>query len=116
MAAKCPKCGCEPGEADKTCPKCGAPVGIKPATETIRKVSTAVMTVGAALVVLDFLSVIRTYVGTLLIGIGFIIYAFYQRDLARLSGEKKTLIFSIVIGVIATAAGVAFLILDLIRA
>ncbi len=116
MAAKCPKCGGELGASDKTCPKCGTPAGTTPATEMIRKASTAVMTVGAALVVLDFLGVVRTYVGTLLIGIGFLIYAFYQRDLARVSGEKKTLILSIVIGIIATAAGIAFLVVDLIRA
>ena len=111
--AKCPKCGAEISSSDKACPKCGAAVGNK---QILKTVSNAVMAVGGVLVILDLFGVIQTYIGTLLIGIGFLIHAVFQRDVARETGEKKALIFSIVFGVIITIAGVAYLILDIIRA
>ncbi len=112
--AKCPKCGAEISSSDKACPKCGAAVGNK---QILKTVSNAVMAVGVVLVILDLFGVIQTYIGTLLIGIGFLMYAvFFQRDVARETGEKKVLILSIIFGGIITIAGVAYLILDIIKA
>jgi uncharacterized membrane protein YvbJ len=87
MADKCPKCGGALKSSDKTCPKCGAAIGGNQATERIKTVSTAVMTVGAVLIVLDLLDVMKTYVGSLLVGIGFFIYYFYLR---KKSQEDET--------------------------
>ena len=114
--AKCPKCGAEISSSDTACPKCGAAVGKKQTAQTLKMVSNAVMAVGAVLVILDLFGVIQTYIGTLLIGIGFLIHAVFQREVARETGEKKALIFSIIFGVIITIAGVAYLILDIIKA
>ncbi len=122
MSAKCPKCGKDIDSSDKTCPSCGTSVGQgfsnMPASVKLRNLSTVVVLMGSALVILDFLNVARTYVGTLVIGIGFILYAFSQRRKARedASVEKKTLVLSFVFGGLVALVGIVFLVLDLIKA
>ncbi len=118
MAAKCPKCGGDlSGAADNTCPACGANVSqnSKPSYEKIKTASTAVMVVGCVLVFLDFFGVLKTYIGTLILGIGFLISFFYLRQKGRVTGssDKKAMILTLIIGLFITIAGIVFIYLDM---
>ena len=119
MAAKCPKCGGEIGASDKTCPSCGAAVrqrfGNRPASEKLKTVSSAVMLIGIALLMLEFLSETKTYVGPILLGVGFVINGLSQLKKAKEenSDNKRMPMIIIAIGILIMAAGVVFLIMDL---
>ena len=119
MAEKCPQCDSDMTQADGKCPNCGSSArraankGVS--AETLRSVSSAVMLLGSALLILDFLKVAKTYVGAIVLGIGFLLNGLAQMKKARAEKAEslKVPVIIIAAGVFVILAGFLFLYLDL---
>ena len=119
MAVKCPKCGGEISSLEKACPKCGASTprmsAEKPVSAKLKSLSSLVLIIGSILLIIDFFDIAKTYVGTLVLGIGFIISGLAQRQKNKEENldEKKTLVLMLVLGIFILLCGFVFLYLDL---
>lgn len=117
----CPKCKKSVTDTDKTCPHCGANVSLSlfskeaPLSRKLHNLSTLIMAISAALLIVEIADIAKTYVGGILLGIGFLLEGVAQgvRDKEEKCTIKSKAKMIMVFALVIMAASVAFLILDL---
>jgi len=111
----CPKCKKIVNNASKKCPNCGASlIPLSSGTENkMRTIGSVLMVVSCVLLALDLFNVVKTYVGSPLLGISFFIQGLAMSKLKKETDEKNKANVFIAAGVIFFLVGLVFLYMDL---
>jgi uncharacterized membrane protein HdeD (DUF308 family) len=115
----CPGCNKKADDRGKTCPDCGTLLQINllnvfskniPSYMRLRLIGQALMYIGCGLVLLELFEVIQTFVGTLLIGLGFLLHGVSLLNMMKEKEDKRKTFFIIGLGAFIFIAGVVFVI------
>jgi NADH:ubiquinone oxidoreductase subunit 6 (subunit J) len=115
----CPGCNEKADTKGITCPKCGTILEISfmnifskniPTWKRLQLIGTALMYIGCGLVLLELFEIIQTYVGSILIGLGFLMYGYSVLTKEKEKDGKRRALIMIALGAVFFIAGVIFVV------
>ena len=117
----CPKCKKIVDNASNKCPNCGKVLSYSaldknaPSYARMHLVSNVLLVVSCVLLLIEFMGGIKTYVGGIVFGAGFLLQGLALMEREKVEGYdgKKRGWIAVIIAIVFIAAGTVYLILDL---